>query len=542
MLIQISNARFQTRYKLVKQVADEEVRTYEARDNNDRLVMVHFLGPAASPATRAHLARLAALRPEARKGLVGAFQIDDDAVLVTEFLPHARSFDDWYSSIAGEQTIPDSPASGTGSGVDVDGPTVLIKAQQADLGPTPTPEPPVQDLARGSDASAEERAGEFTKMFRPLEGDSDDATEGPPDEVVSSFGDSAEPPPAPAAERQTPQQPPSKQRGEFTRMFGALAEEPPAETPTDKARVEGPDPPGTSAPKADKRSDGFTEVFGPSERPGAGPGQSQTVVEPPDQASQASRAGGEPRPDEDRPAAPRIVWRDRKSEETPPEPEEPKIKIRWKQDEPPDGAGAAPQEPARAPEAPSDQRPAPPPRPPGQFTEIFGKSVTPGSEPNDTPSSGAGVSDQGILEHPPDTDFPPYLTGPRKSVSDQIAPLKDRGSSDYLRALNADSQAKPPPAAPISELDLSPPVYSQEEVPPPIAPPPKAAPGPSEYTQMMSGHTVEPNQIQSEAVPTESPAVESGEPAASKTPTWLWVSLAAIALVALLLIVLIALT
>jgi hypothetical protein len=59
---------------------------------------------------------------------------------------------------------------------------------------------------------------------------------------------------------------------------------------------------------------------------------------------------------------------------------------------------------------------------------------------------------------------------------------------------------------------------------------------------MMSGHTVEPNQIQSEAVPTESPAVESGEPAASKTPTWLWVSLAAIALVALLLIVLIALT
>lgn len=461
-----------------------------------------------------------------------------------------------------------------------DGPTLLTSELVGGGDPASESEDRVRP-APGASRPGQEQ-GDFTRMFGPVKADPPGpVTDEPQAEIVTSFGDS-EPPVAPHAPATGSAPPPPKEKGqgEFTRMFGALAEEPPESSVESKqGSTAEPDQPGPSAAPAASENIGgdFTEVFGPAGRPPADPGQSQTLVEPPDAPSppisreQPPEAG---RPVEQRPAKPRIAWRDRSAEETPPRPEEPKVKVRWKKDEPQPPEESKRRPPAAMPQAGPDGSPSPslgappgqgaadserpatpsPKQPPGQFTEIFGQALSTDAESADR---GFGQRpDQPVEpERPKEADLPPYYTGPRKSVSEQVAPLPDRASSDYLRALNGDAYVEPPRVPPAPE----PPVSHQERTPPDLPPPlagapPPPAPGPSDYTRIVSGQAVQPKGPPVPASPAPAPAGpapppaapapanESLEPAEPRTPTWLWVALAAIGIVAVLLVVLVLLT
>jgi len=109
MLVEITEARFKASYRLGRQVTEQGAKSFEARDSSNQVVIVHFLGPVLSPETQKRLVDVAALPPERKTSLKAAFQLGDEAVLVTAFMPHIRSFDDWFVSVAGERTLADEP-------------------------------------------------------------------------------------------------------------------------------------------------------------------------------------------------------------------------------------------------------------------------------------------------------------------------------------------------------------------------------------------------------------------------------------------------
>lgn len=592
MLTQISEKVFRSRYVLGKQITYQGVRTFEARDTADRVVMVHFVGSVESAETAEWLAALERLPPNRRRGLVGAFQVGGEAVLVTEFQPHVRSFEDWFVSIAGEPTLSDVGSPPGIDGMPYDGPTLLTGALDAGADQGMGSQPP-EPTAGQPAAEAKEGAGDFTSMFGPVKpAEEKPPEEPPPDEVVSGFGDAAAGKPPPMSQPES--EPPARQPGEFTRLFGALSEpkatgaekpagsvppaqdeppqapEPPAQVPgqvTPTAAGAGPDEARRETPP---QEGGFTEIFGTSEGGGGHADRSQTLAEQPGapEPPRTTPSGGQP--EEPHRAGPRIVWRDRAAE-PPAEPREPKVKIRWGGDQTPRAGDGRVQEPPTEPEQPSgppkeyqppSKEPAPPPQvsKPGQFTEIFGQALTPGSEPS-AEGPGSPGADQDDFRFP-DVDLPPHETGPRKSVSEQIAPLSGRGSADYLQALNADSAIEPAPPAPVPEAPAPEPGVGPPDLPPPVVSP-TPAPGPSDYTQIVSGQSVQPGGAPVAGMPGATPPQPAappvapppaaapaasaptqsgaGEPEVPKTPTWLWVALGAIGIVAVLLIVIVVL-
>ncbi len=535
MLVQISEARFRAAYQLGRQVT---VRSFEARDTSEHVVMVHFLGRVDDPETQKLIAELAVLPPGRKTGLEGAFQVGQEAVVVTRFMAHVRSFDDWFVSVAGENTLSEESSSGTGMRSDIpyDGPTILTAELEGGAGPTRKAGHDAERRRATEGPAPKEEAGDFTRMFGPIEAAPEHPVSGePPGEIVPSFGD-APPPDAPPGKnaQPVPPEPPRKQLGEFTRMFGALTDEPPeaSEGPAERPASEPPSS-GPAAPSPAKSDGGFTEMFGPTEGPPADPGRSQTLVEQPGTPSPPIRAEPPPeakRPAEPRQGKPRIVWRDRSKEQAPPRPEEPQVKVRRQRDDvqqPP---------PPAAPPAP------PPKQKPGQFTEIFGQALS-----AETESAGSQPAERDEFDFPMDRDLPPQYTGPRKSVSEQVAPLPERASSDYLRALSGDSYVEPPRPALAPEPSPKQQEQTPPDLPPPISSAPPPAPGPSDYTRVVAGGTVQPREAPPPPpppapAPAASPEPAAQEPAEPQTPTWLWIALAAIAIVAVLLVVLVLLT
>lgn len=537
MLVRISEARFNAAYRLGKQVTEQGVKSFEARDSSDRVVMVHFLGSVLSPETQKRLVDLAALPPERKTGLEGAFQLDYEAVLVTGFMPHVRSFNDWFVSVAGERTLTDETERRAKPDFTHDSPTLLTSTLEGGSDRTRRPEGAVPDQQPTGASDSKQGASDFTRMFGPIKADSEGLAES---------------------------RPPGKEPGEFTRVFGALAEEPPKPAKQSESRsvtTPGPAGPSGTAPVSDRSGGGFTEVFGPGDRAPASAGQSQTLADPPSPPSPPIRPAQPPEAKgsaEPRPAKPRIVWRDRSKEATPPEPSQPQDRVRWQKDEAeppvdsilkqpapaPDSGSAPGPSPSRSEATPSgppgSRMPATPPpqEAPGQFTQIFGQELSSGAA-----SAGPGSRAPDWPTSSRDDEFPPHYKAPQHSVSDQGASLPDRKSSDYLRALSGDASVETPRAAPAPER---PPIQQEQyspDLPPPLAAAPPPTPAPSDYTRMMAGPAVQPKEAPvPPPAPVASPEPEIPEPAETRTPTWLWVALATIGIIAVLLVVLVVLT
>lgn len=535
MLTQISREEFRQKYLLGRQVSHEGVRSFEARDTADRTVLVHLLGAVDGPDAVPWLAALSALTPERRSGLLGAFQIDREAVLVTAFLPQVRSLAEWFVASAGSRKATDQASA------EQDGNITSVEPGSTTAGATTDPESagladhPSEVPARAEDASTSQDAGEFSRMFAS---DNHDSVSAPVDEVPTEImprlddpADSKSQPAGGVGQQQVQQ--PDKGHGEFTRMFGAQQADspaPPTEPPAEQKPTVTAESSDTAGSEPDQKASEFTVFFGAEEKAGVDPQRSQTPITQPSPTGPPRQPAKPGRPDEKRKAGPRIVWRDQKSKAVPPEPEQPKITIRLAKDSPPEETGQAvrPQAPPPGP-APS--------QPPGQFTEIFGRALPPESAPSYPGTGGAPKGEQ-----PADTKPPPFETSPRKSIGDQRAPLSGSTSSDYLRALGYDSQAAPPPAAPAPEPVKDKYEYSPDLPPPVSEPHPQPAPGPGDYTRVVSGRPAVPPPAASAPGPGPGPRKESRESAPTKAPTWLWVALVAIVLVMVLLIVLVVLT
>jgi hypothetical protein len=563
MLTEINREDFRERYLLGRQVAHEGVRSFEARDTADRNVMVHLLGAVEGPEAVPWLAALSALTPERRSGLLGAFEIDGEAILVTESLPQVRSLADWFVTTAGDRKVTDQmPAVNDGGNTSVD-PTINTAGSSTDLDLAGVSNPPTESPAQAGDPDPGQDAGEFTRMFVPHQPGPDSV---PPDEetteVIPRVDDPAHPGPEAAEIGQSPVKQTGKDHGEFTRMFGGEPEDapaPPAEQPQEPQPAATSEGRVTPRKETDKHGSEFTEFFGAKEEADVAPQHSQTPIIQPSSAGPARQHEPPRRPDEKRKAGPRIVWRDQKSKKVPPVPEPPEIKVRRAKESPPGAMDAkASTQPEMRPSPPLSASPKapgkePPPmpgpvpsQPPGQFTEIFGHALSQDPEPRPPRTDGLATSDR-KFEQPTMEERPPPDKGPRASVSDHDALLSGQASDDYLRALGSESQVVPPPAAPApkpagDQYDYSP------DLPPPVPrPQPDPAPGPSDYTRVVSGHPAVPPPPAAAAqapapAPAPGPVSENGESAPAKVPTWLWVALVAIVLIMVLLIVVVVLT
>jgi hypothetical protein len=217
MLTEISRDSFREMYLLGRQVAHEGVRSFEARDTADQQVMVHLLGAVDGPEAVPWLAAVGALPAERRAGLLAAFQVEGEAILVTEFQPEVRSLADWFVSTSSRRGgAPPTPAVQDGEKAPVS-PTVpadeVAEGEDAARGMETAVESPAQAQVSDSDRDA----GEFTKMFGHEQGPSPSAVPPEPIERPAASADAPiESEPSPVEFEQAPSQQADKEQGEFT--------------------------------------------------------------------------------------------------------------------------------------------------------------------------------------------------------------------------------------------------------------------------------------------------------------------------------------
>jgi hypothetical protein len=519
MLTEISIDDFRDRYLLGRQVAHEGVRSFEARDAADQQVMVHLLGPVDGPEAVPWIAAVSALDPERRAGLLGAFQVEGEAVLVTELVPEVRSLADWFVSTSSRGDV--APRD---SVVRDDGKQSASPAVPRDDTPASQTASDSAAMAHLSDASGE--PGEFTRMFgHDKRADDIDAPTEPMEKYVPGADDSMKPEPQSVETDQAPSRQAEKEQGDFTRMFGSQQEDAYARPPQQPKQPEPapqPDAPLVPEEKPEKERGEFTKLFGAGGAQDSGPRPSGTLAEHPRQEDAQRTDVAPPQPPAEEPrSGPRIVWRDKKSTDTP---------RKQPTKEPP-----APPKPAKS-------------KPPGQFTEIFGHELSSDSAPGAAPSPSELGSGHRKAEQPRRVEPPVPDTGPRKSIGDMNQPFSGQSSDDYLKALGSAPRAEPPaPPAPPPKPTTIESDYSPDLPPPVTTPRTDAAPGPSDYTRVVSGHPAVPPPTPAPApspspAPAPSPAKESDQAGPTKVPTWLWVALVAIVLIMVLLIVIVVLT
>ncbi len=559
MLTDISKEDFTARYLLGRQVAQEGVRSYEGRDTEDRRVLVHLLGPVEGPQAVPWLAALGALTPERRSGLIGAFRVDGEAILVTEHQDHVSSLAEWFVATAGgkkvtNQTSP-SPTSDTSGEMGAAAYHEAAEPGRVDETEGTTAESP----AHAADSAPESGAGEFTRLFAPeTQGTAKTPRDNEVTEIIPRVVDSDKTQPQEADPGHDQAQQSSQEQGEFTRMFGAKQKDTPEQTLGDPGEHKPPTPSGETATAGAASDEGgagtggeFTRVFGAQETAGTERHRPQPRDQRPSPSSSSKPQVPPQQRDEERKGRPRIVWRDQKSKSPGPEPKRADAKAS------PRPAEAKPSPPPITPPKPTGQEKAPPKRPeqeqpPGQFTEIFGRDLLKESESSRPETDRQPQSDRSMGLPAEDRSLH-YDTEPRTPASGRPPPLSGQGSDDYLRALGSDSQVEPPKPAPTPE-----PEGRQHEhhpdLPPPVSKPrQESAPGPGDYTRVISGGSASPQQSAAPSpapppAPTPAPAPASsapkdnGEAATAKVPVWLWVVLAAIVLLMILLVVIVVLT
>jgi len=185
----MTSEELRQKYRFLKLVAEQGVRTYHALNARGHIVMVHHL-PSESPETARLLTLLDALGPADKMRIVERLTVDGAPVVVTQFIQGFQTLPLWLQATA-------------------------QRARGA--GPAPAASPP--------------RAGELTQLFGPSSG------EKPPPEAAPPRSPEA-PAPRPASAERPP--------GDFTGVFGPTGGAPPSTPAPPVPRP--PEPPSGKGP------------------------------------------------------------------------------------------------------------------------------------------------------------------------------------------------------------------------------------------------------------------------------------------------------
>ena len=277
----MTSEELRQKYRLLKLVAEQGVRTYHALNARGHIVMVHHL-PSDSPETQRLLTLLDALGPLDKMRIVERLTVDGAPVVVTQFIQGFQTFPVWLQATAQRVRGAPSPAAAApppraGELTQLFGPTSGDK-------PPPDIVPPQSPEAPGSQPVSSERPpGDFTSVFGPTGGaPATPSTPAPPvprpPEPPSGKGPNVrwrEPTPEAKPEGHPPDRPmirwkkeaSPKPPGELTRLFGAAGSAP-ADSTTPPAS---PLPSVPASPPAGSRPGEFTRLFQPDPNLGVPP-------------------------------------------------------------------------------------------------------------------------------------------------------------------------------------------------------------------------------------------------------------------------------
>ncbi len=218
---------FRSKYRLQQRLTQRGVASYHAVDSSGRVVMVHSLDAASREEVDHVRSMIHQLNAVDRKRILEILDVDGVPVIVTDYLQALQTLAQWLEvrtrGAPAAATVPTAPSQGPPRG----------KFTQL-FGPAEIPKTPIVESPKS--ATPTPAGGEFTQLFGatgPAAADSYKAAERP---------SPASPPPAPAP----PAAPPA---GEFTRLFGAIKDEPAGAAPIEPAPPATPTPPAAERPK-----------------------------------------------------------------------------------------------------------------------------------------------------------------------------------------------------------------------------------------------------------------------------------------------------
>src|SRR6266853_875209 len=159
----MTSEELRQKYRLLKVVAAEGVRSYQALDAGGHIVMVHqLLGDSAETARL--LALLGALSPGDKRRVVEQLQVDGAPVLVTDLLLDFRTLPAWLhdrTQRSGATPVPSGPSRPAGELTGLFGPSGTEAPPRAPA-PGRAPPPPPPPAASGGAVS-----GDATEVVGP---------------------------------------------------------------------------------------------------------------------------------------------------------------------------------------------------------------------------------------------------------------------------------------------------------------------------------------------------------------------------------------
>ena len=224
---------FRAKYRLQQRLTQRGVASYHAVDSSGRVVMVHSLDSASREEVDHVRGMIHQLNAADRKRILEILDVDGVPVIVTEYLQAFQALAPWLEvrtrGALAAPTVPTAPSKGPPRGefTQLFGPAEIPKTPIVESPKSPTPTP---------------AGGEFTQLFGaigPAAADSHKTPEGPSTPLS----------PAPLAAPAPPAAPPPPTAGEFTRLFGAIKDEPAGAAPTEPTPGATPTPPAAEQPK-----------------------------------------------------------------------------------------------------------------------------------------------------------------------------------------------------------------------------------------------------------------------------------------------------
>ncbi len=263
----MTSEEFYARYQVLEALSMGAVRSYRAREESGREVLLHFLAEPPQPGTP--LVGVLEQTEPLRAPLLQRLQVDSLTVLVSESVPEFESLESLlataepprsaaaeepgeYTRLFGAEPVTPPPAGAPSPPSVEDGRrTSGAEEEISAFGSMPTEPmtPPDRPTEPGTSGPSPEVLGEFTQLFgaKPAAG----LTKGPVTEAFApptSRKPSEVPPPPPPPRQPAPASPPpasAGEPGEFTRLFGA--DDGPALSPKPPPRTAVP-PPKPSPP------------------------------------------------------------------------------------------------------------------------------------------------------------------------------------------------------------------------------------------------------------------------------------------------------
>src|SRR5438552_2321350 len=195
----MTNEELRQKYRLLKVVAERDVRTYHALDSAGHIVMVHYL-PGDSADSERLLALLDALIPTDQMRIVERVDVDGAPVVVTQFIQGFETLPVWLQAKAAQRprAAAPPPSRAPGEFTQMFGAITSVPSPPPPE-PTPAPEPPRPPAA----STAAPVQGDFTGMFGPASGAPIATPPSSPSDAVTAKSPLARPPAEPASKKPT---------------------------------------------------------------------------------------------------------------------------------------------------------------------------------------------------------------------------------------------------------------------------------------------------------------------------------------------------